>query len=451
MAFSGAIFDLDSTLVCSGIFWRGAVVDVLRELGARDPQALCRETDPYALPQKSVYLHKTYGLGVSAQEIHDKIFAVMADAYAHKVKIMPYARQFLDELRAHGVRMALATSTPRALVDIAFEALDLAPYFSVLVTGDKVARSKRFPDIYLSALRELGTSADETWVFEDALYGLASAHEAQLKTVGIFGLNRPEGTGTLEHELQTAADIFVHGYEELSFARIADFAAPTDAPTGTLEVLIVDGSPEPSSPALVAELAHAADYIIAADRGADRLVEAGVSCNVFCGDMDTVSPEAAEALAVQDRELTFPVDKYDTDLAFALACAEHEAARRNKQARVTLTCASGGRADHALGVVGLLARSAQLAPRVVEDAFEMRVLSPEGAASWRIAHASGQTFSVIALRERTVASEKGMRWNLDHRELALLTDVGISNRIVEDAAEVTCHAGVLACFLHARS
>ena len=114
---------------------------------------------------------------------------------------------------------------------------------------------------------------------------------------------------------------------------------------------------------------------------------------------------------------------------------------------MTVTCASGGRPDHALAVVGLLAQNADLSPRIVEDGYECRVLSPQGTASWRIAGREGATFSLVALREGTVASEQGFRWELDHRRLALLADLGISNVVAADAAEVECHAGVAAAYL----
>ena len=144
----------------------------------------------------------------------------------------------------------------------------------------------------------------------------------------------------------------------------------------------MDGSPEPSSVELVRALAAGADYVVAADRGAEVLFQAGVRPNVFCGDADSVSPEVA-AWA--------PVEKYATDLALAIDCARHEAARQDARLHLTLTCATGGRPDHQLAVLGLLAMHADASPRVVEDGVEYRVLSPLGTRDWRI-DVPGATF-----------------------------------------------------------
>ncbi len=213
----------------------------------------------------------------------------------------------------------------------------------------------------------------------------------------------------------------------------------------------MDGSPEPSSVGLVRRLAGESDYLVAADRGAEMLYAAGVEPDVFCGDADSVSPEvAAWAHASARTDIRFPSEKYATDLALAIDCARHEAARRGAQLQLTMTCASGGRPDHVLAVLGQLAASADAQARIVEDSYECRVLSPCGASSWMVGDeegALGATLSAIALRPDTVISERGLKWELDHRRMELFGDLGISNVVVKPSAEVVCHEGVLAVFL----
>jgi thiamine pyrophosphokinase len=451
MSIAGAIFDLDGTLVDSQAQWRQAVTGALVRRGLDAPAADCAfaDSESLALGEKCAWLHDSLGLAASAKELYEEIAGRMRVAYQREVTALPGAGAFLRELAGAGVRLAIASSTPGPLVDAALAAQGFEGLFDAVVTGEQVARSKEFPDIYLAALEALGTPRERTWVFEDAPYGLRSARAAGLRTVCVFGEGRREGRGSDEDALSATSDVFVHGYAELSLALIDDFAACDPARLrGETRVLVVDGSPLPSSPELVASLAADADYVVAADKGAEALLAAGVAADIFCGDADSVSEEAAEwARARSSAEILFPSEKYDTDLGLALACARHEAARRGTSARVTVTCASGGRPDHALAVVGLLAQNADLSPRIVEDGYECRVLSPDGMASWRIGGREGATFSLVALREGTVASERGFRWELDHRSLGLLADLGISNVVASDAAEVECHAGVVAAYL----
>lgn len=224
-----------------------------------------------------------------------------------------------------------------------------------------------------------------------------------------------------------------------------------------MRVLLVAGSPAPSSSALVSRLSSESDLVLAVDRGADACRAAGVVPGAFCGDADTVSADGLAWVRDQARRREgedempirlFPPAKDDTDLSLGFSCARELAAERGEALEVTVTCASAGRMDHALAVFGVLTKNADLAPRLVEDEFECRILAPVGATTWELGEgALGHHFSFVALADDTCVSEMGLRWELDHFRVDALRDRGISN--VVDAADacVTCHEGVLAAFL----
>ena len=129
-------------------------------------------------------------------------------------------------------------------------------------------------------------------------------------------------------------DVFVHGFAELSVPLLRDYERPRPAHGAPLAALVVAGSPEPSSPELVARLADEADYVVVADGGADVCRAAGVAPDVLCGDGDSASPEAsAWARAAARSCVGFPTEKYATDLALALDCARHEAGPARSSAR----------------------------------------------------------------------------------------------------------------------
>ena len=146
-----------------------------------------------------------------------------------------------------------------------------------------------------------------------------------------------------------------------------------------MRVLLVAGSPAPSSSALVSRLSAESDLVLAVDRGADACRAAGVVPGAFCGDADTVSEEGLAWVRDQARRREgedempirlFPPAKDDTDLSLGFSCARELAAERGEALEVTVTCASAGRMDHALAVFGALQKNADLAPRLVEDEFE---------------------------------------------------------------------------------
>ena len=194
---------------------------------------------------------------------------------------------------------------------------------------------------------------------------------------------------------------------------------------------------------LLLRLAGECDHVVAVDRGLDALLGAGLSCDVYVGDADTVSDTGR---ALVDAAEAFEVERHDpykdyTDLALALDSVR----RRWPGAEVVATCATGGRPDMALSVTGLLAGYEDAPIWIAEDKVVTRIL--HAGESWTIEGAEGKTFSIIAIAPRTVVSEHGLEWELDHSPLGLLADTGISN-VVRKTAKIQVHQGIAIGYLY---
>mgnify|MGYP000873979537 FL=1 len=209
------------------------------------------------------------------------------------------------------------------------------------------------------------------------------------------------------------------------------------------KVLVVCGSPVVVSADLLRRLVGECDYVVAVDRGLDALLGAGLSCDVYVGDADTVS-DAGRVLV--DAATDFEVERHDpykdyTDLALALDSVR----RRWPGAEVVATCATGGRPDMALSVLGLLAGYEDAPVWIVEDKVVARFLRT--GDSWAIEGAEGKTFSIIAIAPNTEVTEHGLEWELDHAPLGLLADTGISN-VVRSKATIQVHTGTAIAYLY---
>ena len=209
------------------------------------------------------------------------------------------------------------------------------------------------------------------------------------------------------------------------------------------KVLVVCGSPVVASPELLRQLTGECDHIVAVDRGLDALLAAGLSCDVYVGDADTVS-EAGRALV--DAAKDFEVERHNpykdaTDLSLALDTIR----RRWPAAELVTSCATGGRPDMALSVLGLLAGYTDAPVWIAEDEVTARILHQNEA--WTIEDAAGKTFSIIAIAPNTEISEHGLEWELDHATLGLLADTGISN-VVRGTAKIQVHTGTAIAYLY---
>ena len=444
MEVAGAIFDCDGTLIDSMGMWAHAWDWLAARHGV--PGVPLERIESLSLRDTCAFFHDELSIPASADELYEELCAHVRDAYEHEVALMPGARALLDELAAAGVPMVVASSTPVRELRCGLAAHGLEGYFAdVVSTEDVGGRDKEFPDVYLEACRRLGSPRESTWVFEDAPFGVRTARRAGFAVVGLMN----DHDGRREEDVRPFCDVFAHGFAELSLPLLRDYERPVAAHGEPLRALVVAGSPGPSSPALLAALADDADYVVCADGGADACRAAGVAPDVFCGDSDSASSEAAAwARGAARTCVSFPSEKYATDLALALDCAQHEASRGARPLALTLTCASGGRPDHALAVIGLLAGSGATAARIVEDGYEMRIVSAAGESCWHLGPgAVGATFSAVAVAPGTRVDEQGMRWELEDKPMELLGDLGISNVVTSPGAAVACRAGAVAAFL----
>lgn len=209
------------------------------------------------------------------------------------------------------------------------------------------------------------------------------------------------------------------------------------------KVLVVCGSPVVASAELLSQLAGECDHVVAVDRGLNALLDAGLSCDVYVGDADTVSDEGR---ALVDAAKDFEVERHNpykdyTDLALALDAIR----RRWPNAEVVVTCATGGRPDMALSVLGLLSNYKNAPVWICEDETTARIL--HAGESWTIENAEGKTFSIIAIAPNTEVSEHGLEWELNHSPLGLLADTGISN-VVRKTAKIQVHQGTAIAYLY---
>jgi thiamine pyrophosphokinase len=206
-----------------------------------------------------------------------------------------------------------------------------------------------------------------------------------------------------------------------------------------VNALLVCASPVEGASRVVSELAPHFDLVIAVDGGSEVCADAGVVPDIALGDFDSIDagePERLVSLGV--RVVKLPADKDETDLELALA-----EARSLGASSVTITAASGGRLDHAFGVVAAMAGSVGLNPELVEPDSRAWLLSAESRDTLTLA-GDGATVSLLPFCGPAVVSATGVRWPLDRRELSATTTLGISNVVAGgDPALIVVHTGVV--------
>lgn len=101
----------------------------------------------------------------------------------HNLVEMPGLSELLLRLKDAQFRLAVASSSVRADVDMVVQGLNIADFFEVLATGDEVAEGKPNPALFQLAANRLQLAVDQCVAVEDSNPGLQAAKSAGMKCI----------------------------------------------------------------------------------------------------------------------------------------------------------------------------------------------------------------------------------------------------------------------------
>lgn len=114
-------------------------------------------------------LHK-YINELKQQYTMDKVYTSCKPLFVHE-----YA---LSKLKSEGYRLAVASNSIRATVDIMMQKASLSQYLDFSLSNQDVTKAKPDPEIYNVAISRLGLLSRECMIVEDNKNGLAAAKAA---------------------------------------------------------------------------------------------------------------------------------------------------------------------------------------------------------------------------------------------------------------------------------
>jgi thiamine pyrophosphokinase len=182
-------------------------------------------------------------------------------------------------------------------------------------------------------------------------------------------------------------------------------------------------------------------YVVAADSGVHLAAMLGLHVDRVVGDMDSADPAAVDAAERAGATIErHPAEKDATDLELALLVAQ-----RHGVDRVVIVGGAGGRLDHFLANVALLA-----SPRFAELSIEARfgdarvTVARGGSAPVEIEGAPGDLVTLLpAGGTARGVTTKGLQYPLHGDDLPLGTTRGVSNVIVDAPVSVALDGGTL--------
>jgi HAD superfamily hydrolase (TIGR01509 family) len=204
------IFDLDGVLADSEPWWNQIDAKLLEEYGATYRGEFHRNVLGVNYRLAVEFYKKAFELSVPTEEMMQRRGEIAIEFFANRVGLFPHVAEVLEELQQMKLHLAVATSSVSASARPFLDRHHLAWFFAVIATGEEVERGKPAPDIYLDAADKLGVHADECFVVEDALSGVAAAKAANMRVAAI-----PDRRFVDPREYEKQADYVLGSLKEL--------------------------------------------------------------------------------------------------------------------------------------------------------------------------------------------------------------------------------------------
>lgn len=179
------IFDLDGSLVDSMWMWRAIDIEYLGRFGIPLPEDLQSKIEGMSFNETAIYFKENFHIPDSLERIKDDWNKMAWDKYANEVPLKPGIPEFLEACRTNGIKLGIATSNSRELVENIALVHGLKDYFSCIMTGCDVGKGKPAPDIYLAVAKELGVNTDRCLVFEDIIPGIQAGLSAGMRVCAV--------------------------------------------------------------------------------------------------------------------------------------------------------------------------------------------------------------------------------------------------------------------------
>lgn len=140
--------------------------------------------------------------------------ALFRTIYEDKVQAIPGFLNFLNELKRHNIKTSVATSAPRANMDLIIDKLEIRSKMDSLLGSENVTLHKPHPEVYLQSANNVDISPSNALVFEDSYSGVTAGLNAGMRVVAVLS--------THTKKQLPPCSFYIHDYSEISVEKVIE-------------------------------------------------------------------------------------------------------------------------------------------------------------------------------------------------------------------------------------
>ncbi|MDE5932201.1 MAG: pseudouridine synthase [Lachnospiraceae bacterium] len=205
------IFDLDGSLVDSMWVWQAIDIEYLNRFGIESPPNLNHMIGGRSFHETAVYIKELFQIPDDEEQIKADWNRMAWDKYSREVPLKNGAGAFIELCMQKRIKLGIATSNSRELVENVIAAHELYGHFGCIMTSHEITKGKPAPDIYLAVASALHVRPERCLVFEDIVPGILAGKAAGMKVCAVYD----EASVSQDEEKRRLADYYIHDFKEL--------------------------------------------------------------------------------------------------------------------------------------------------------------------------------------------------------------------------------------------
>lgn len=184
--FEAVIFDMDGVLIDSEPLWKIAMEEVFSALGSKLTKSDFQKTVGLRIDEVIHFWNVTENWGIiDESSVEENIISKMEELIIQNPFPLVGVIETLQFLKKKQMKIGLATSSSKRLIDAVLTSLNIGDYFDFTWSAENETHGKPHPAVYLSVAKALNVNPTKCLVIEDSYNGVISGLAARMKVVCI--------------------------------------------------------------------------------------------------------------------------------------------------------------------------------------------------------------------------------------------------------------------------
>lgn len=177
---------MDGIIINSEPYWRIAEIECFQKVGISLTEEDCLKTLGYRIDEVIDYWYQQFPWNnMSKEDLEVMIINQMVSYVEKDGEALPGVISTLQNLRAKGIPISVASSSPKRLISSVLQALDIEVFFNEVCSAETEEYGKPHPAVFINCAKKMNIKPEECLIIEDSPAGVIAGLASKARVVAV--------------------------------------------------------------------------------------------------------------------------------------------------------------------------------------------------------------------------------------------------------------------------